>query len=120
MTMSVIRRFQAPVIAVLVFFLATPAVAACCGWTPEPMPCCEKSENPGLAAECCLSQADAPQRPSPTSTAKVSRLDAGLCVSSAALAPIAMARAAFDLAFDLHNGPPGTERLYLRLSVIRR
>jgi len=67
-----------------------------------------------------MSQADAPQRPAPASSANVSRLDAGLSGSSAALAPIVVARATFDSAFDQLNGPPGTERLYLRLSVIRR
>jgi hypothetical protein len=118
--MSSVRRFQAPVIAVLVMLLATPAVAACCAWTTEPMRCCEKSDDAGLAAPCCMSQADAPQRPLPASTAKVSRIDAGLSISTASLPPNVVAVALFGSASEPFNGPPATGRLYLRLSVIRR
>jgi hypothetical protein len=117
--MPSVRRFQVPVIAMLAMLLATPAVAACCAWTAEPMPCCEKSDDAGLAAPCCMSEADTPQRPVPSSTAKISRLDAGMSVSPAAL-PLNVAAGAPFAPFDRFNGPPGADRLYLRLSVIRR
>ena len=118
--MSSVRRFHAPVIAALAMLLATPAVAACCAWTAAPMPCCEKADDAGLAAPCCMSQADSPQRPLPASTAKVSRIDAGLSMTWAALPRSVVAVALFGAASEPYEGPPGTERLYLRLSVIRR
>jgi hypothetical protein len=118
--MTSVRRFQATVIAALVLVLATPAIAACCAWTTEPMPCCEKSENAGVAAECCMSQADTPQPPVPASTARISRLDAGLAVLAAAPTLNVVPATSFDSAFDQFSGPPASERLYLRLSVIRR
>lgn len=118
--MSSVRRFQAPVIAVLAMLLATPAVAACCVWTAAPMPCCEKSDAAGLAAPCCMSEAETPQRPVPSSTANISRLDAGVAVSPAALPLNVAAGAPFAPVLDRFNGPPGADRLYLRLSVIRR
>jgi hypothetical protein len=118
--MFVFRRIQSPVIAVLLVLLASPAVAACCVWTGTPMVCCEKSDVAGLAAGCCMNRTDQSQQQVPASVVKLSRQDSGLLVAAVAqpIASIAAARA--ETRVEQPAGPPGSDPLYLRLSVIRR
>lgn len=119
--MSAFRRLRTSVIAVLLVLLAAPAVTACCVWSVAPMPCCTEKSDHGLASACCVDDGrQSPDRPMPGQAAKSLRFDSTAvstnpATSFAALAPLVVAAG-----FDGFADPPGSDRLYLRLSVIRR
>jgi hypothetical protein len=118
--MSAIRRFQTVFALLIVGLLASPALAACCVWSPAPMACCEKTEGDRLVATCCVTSPQAPRQQPPASVTKLSKLEPKAPVASAALPPIAVAAAQPIATADRVAGPPGSHPLYLRLSVIRR
>lgn len=118
--MSDFRRFQAPIVSLLLVLLASPALVACCVWTADAMPCCEKAGGAALAAPCCMSQVPDRQQQPPASPAKMSRSDAGQAVAPAAQPSIVAASTIVAVDVERTSGPPGSDPLYIRLSVIRR
>jgi hypothetical protein len=118
--MSLFRRFQAAIIALMLVLLASPAIAACCAWTPGAPPCCHKAEGDRLAAPCCMSSSQGPQQQPPASVAKLSKLESATSVSVDWQAPLAIADTRATARVEQVTGPPGSDALYLRLSVIRR
>jgi hypothetical protein len=119
--MSLFRRIQTPVVAILLVLLAAPAAAMCCAWTPAAAACCTDNQEARLVSACCVESAgQSPDRPMPSVTAKSSRSDVAPAALAAAL-PSVLSSAAFPAPpLDGFAAPPASERLYLRLSVIRR
>lgn len=114
------RRYRTPVAVVLLVLLAAPARALCCAWT-MPMPCCSDSRDARLVPTCCVDGAtQAPDRPMPSPAAKSLRSDLGTAAVAAADAAAILTLSSPAPSLDRFAGPPGSDRLYLRLSVIRR
>ena len=118
--MSLVRRFRAPIVAVLLVLLASPAIAACCVGTQGVPPCCEETQGKRLAAPCCMSSSQAPRQQLPAAVAKLSKLEPSLSAAVLSQAPVAIVGPSVHTTVDQVSGPPGSDPLYLRLSVIRR
>ena len=114
------RKFQASVVAVLLVLLVSPAAATCCAWLPESMPCCEMTAE-GFSAPCCMTDAGGTSdRPIPTAGLKRSGLDSSAVVATIAQPAVLVIDEGASAAFDRFDHSPGSNRLYLRLSAIRR
>jgi hypothetical protein len=118
--MSAIRRLQTAIVLLVVMVLGSPALAACCVWSAEPMTCCDKTDGHRLVAPCCVTSPQAPQQQLPA-TANLSKLEPGGPALLAVQPPVVAVAAGDPTAAVVRfNGPPGSNPLYLRLSVIRR
>jgi hypothetical protein len=118
--MSLFRRFQTPIVALLLVLLASPAIAACCVGTPGAPPCCKETEGNRLAAPCCMSSAQGPRQQLPSSVAQLSKLEPFVPAGAIGQTPVASVDARPPAPVDQVAGPPGSHPLFLRLSVIRR
>lgn len=115
-----LRKVRTLISAALVLCLVAPAVADCCVSAGTAMPCCaDKRTETRVLPTCCV-QNGQPQQTTPSSTVfRLARIDPPAVVGHDVHAS-ALSFTPRTLSIEHPSDPPGTERLYLRLSVIRR
>jgi hypothetical protein len=113
------RSLRAPVVGLLLVLLVAPAATACCVAMAAAMPCCARGDQDlTLSLPCCVMEAD-PATGSPPASAPLVRASVHGDVSNVPVAAELVTLGRTIRVVDPTAGPPG-DRLYLRLSVIRR
>lgn len=123
---SLVRRLARPLSALLVVAFLAPASMAKCPPPPESgmtaMECCQHAAgSPAMDPNCCAMRQEAPAPGNPATPVTLRSSDQSMPVALAPETTPAVLHAAAPTPHGGANtGPENLDRLYLRLSSIRR